>query len=234
MDYIFRHAEGCGMLFRCHTAEISELLPQNLTWNLKSWWFPKPESPNFQGLLFRFHVKFRKGGKEGRLLGLLGWKVRGVFVGVGWGLLGLGCDFFDSCKLDDGCMYGEGWSWSYNFLEAVLVIAGLVLVGRGRLISRELFFLKSFGQEIAGLRILANSGCKYLSRVRDILKFCQWILYLAFIDLIAAITFWMDYLKVCWRLLAIPMSYCWNLGFAISIPIHPVIPPEVWCLDGMF
>ena len=34
-----------------NTAEISGLLPQNLTWNLKSWWFPKPESPNFQGLL---------------------------------------------------------------------------------------------------------------------------------------------------------------------------------------
>ena len=26
------------------------VLPRNLTWNLKSWWFPSSESPNFQGL----------------------------------------------------------------------------------------------------------------------------------------------------------------------------------------
>lgn len=32
-----------------------------------------------------------------------GRRVRGVFVGVCWGLLG--CDFLDGCKLDDG------WGW---------------------------------------------------------------------------------------------------------------------------
>ena len=47
---VFDHCSPCLIIF-------DHLHPQSLTWNLKMNGFPKPESPNFQWLIFRFHVK---------------------------------------------------------------------------------------------------------------------------------------------------------------------------------
>ena len=53
----FDHCSPCLIIF-------DHLHPQSLTWNLKSWWFPSSESPNFQRLIFRWTMLNFRGVKH--------------------------------------------------------------------------------------------------------------------------------------------------------------------------